>query len=265
MSQSHPFRELIEAYALGALDPEERATLEAHLESGCAECSRALEEARWVTSQLAYLAPEAEPSGMLRGRLLEKIRFAAAREPAARPRTIPLWMWGAVAAALLFALYNALESERLVRVIQENHRSLAQKSEELKALRQELAALARQEQILADPASLLIAMRAARKDLPALEARWHRTLGIVVTGQKLPLPPAGRTLQLWLVPKGGAKPLPSLTLRPDAEGRFALLVEEPPGSPAGTVALAITEEPDGGSPQPTSAPVWQGAVAARSR
>jgi anti-sigma factor RsiW len=37
------FRELIEAYALGALDPEERSQLEAHLATGCADCAKALE------------------------------------------------------------------------------------------------------------------------------------------------------------------------------------------------------------------------------
>ena len=68
VSEHDQFRELIEAYALGALDANERAALEAHLASGCAECAKTLEEARLVVSQLAYLAPPAEPSAMLRAR-----------------------------------------------------------------------------------------------------------------------------------------------------------------------------------------------------
>src|SRR5262249_24055045 len=112
MNHSDPFRELVEGYALGALDPEERTAFEAHLARGCAACTRALEESRWLVSQLAYLAPEAEPSGLLRGRLVETVRFEAtrARVPAPRPKSVPLWMWGAVAAAVLFALYNYWEA-----------------------------------------------------------------------------------------------------------------------------------------------------------
>jgi len=53
VSKCDQFRELIEAYALGALDAEERAGFEAHLASGCQNCAKAVEEARWLVSQLA--------------------------------------------------------------------------------------------------------------------------------------------------------------------------------------------------------------------
>jgi anti-sigma-K factor RskA len=80
----------------------------------------------------------------------------------------------------------------------------------------------------------------------------------------LPVPNGNRTLQLWLIPKTpGAKPVPSLTLRPDANGKFNLLVADPPDAMTTTKALAITEEPDGGSPQPTSTPIWVGAIAGK--
>ena len=46
MSEHDQFRELIEAYALGALDANERAALEAHLASGCSECAKALDKYR---------------------------------------------------------------------------------------------------------------------------------------------------------------------------------------------------------------------------
>ncbi|HXM16550.1 MAG TPA: zf-HC2 domain-containing protein, partial [Candidatus Eremiobacteraceae bacterium] len=78
MSEHDQFRELIEAYALGALDANERAALEAHLATGCPECAKALEEARLVVTQLAYLAPPAEPSEMLRARVFRSVRADAA-------------------------------------------------------------------------------------------------------------------------------------------------------------------------------------------
>ena len=54
--------------------------------------------------------------------------------------------------------------------------------------------------------------------------------------------------------------MPSMTLWPDANGTFTAMVENPPDAMSDTQALAITEEPIGGSPQPTSAPMWVGGV-----
>jgi hypothetical protein len=66
---------------------------------------------------------------------------------------------------------------------------------------------------------------------------------------------------LWLIPKApGDKPIPSLTVRPDADGKFALLVLNPPELMAATKALAITEEPAPGSSQPKTTPRWVGGV-----
>jgi anti-sigma-K factor RskA len=263
-----PFRELIEGYALGSLDPDDRATVAAHLATGCAECNKALGEAQWLVSQLAYLAPEAGPSDVLRGRVLKTAReeAASARSPLriAGKSTIPLWMWGAVAAALLFAFYNAYEARSLqdrIRLIQEDLHAQIELQEQSA---RELALAKREAVILTDPRSMKIRMPAENQELPVLEATWHQELGIVVAGQKLPLPPGHRTLQLWLIPKtAGAKPVPSLTSRPDANGKFDLLVKNPPNPIGTTKALAITEEPEGGSPQPTTTPVWVGAVVSK--
>jgi anti-sigma-K factor RskA len=75
------------------------------------------------------------------------------------------------------------------------------------------------------------------------------------------VPSGNRVLQLWLIPKAPrGKPIPSLTLRPDADGHFVLLVSNPPELMAETKALAITEEPAGGSPQPTTPQRWVGGV-----
>ncbi len=87
MKNCDQFRELIEAYALGALDLEDRAALEAHLATGCADCAKAVEEARWLVSQLAYTAPQAAPSDMLKGRLMQTVRAEA--EAQTKPRVMP--------------------------------------------------------------------------------------------------------------------------------------------------------------------------------
>jgi anti-sigma-K factor RskA len=263
-----PFRELIEAYALGSLDAEERAAVGAHLATGCAECTKALEEARLLVSRLAYLAPEAAPSDMLRGRLLQTVRAEAVAAKSLTSVTsksaIPLWMWGAVAAALFFALYNAYEGHSLRETIHKTQEALTAQIALQQDSARRLAWAQREALILTDPRSMKIAMSAGTKGVPGLQATWHHSMGIVVSGKKLPMPSGNRTLQLWLIPKApGAKPMPSVTLRPDTDGTFDLLVVNPPDSPSGTKALAITEEPAGGSPQPTATPIWVGAVAGK--
>jgi anti-sigma-K factor RskA len=256
------FRELIEAHSLGTLDPEERQALEAHLATGCAECAKAFEEARWLVSQLAYLAPEAEPSAMLRGQLLKTVRAEAAGSARVPSKSsIPFWMWGAVAAALLFAFYGAYEAHSLRERVREMQTALATQTQIGQEVSRQLALARREALILSDPNSVKIAMVTGNKEVPQLQAAWSASLGLVVYGQKLPLPPGNRTLQLWLIPKtADAKPTPSLTLRPDTEGRFELFVQTPPDSAEATKALAITEEPEGGSSQPTTTPIWVGAV-----
>jgi anti-sigma-K factor RskA len=268
VSNADQFRELIEAYALGSLDPQDRTAIEAHLAAGCAECAKALEESRWLVSQLAYLAPEAQPSDMLRGRLLKTVRAEAATTKAQPPTTakaaIPFWMWGAVAAAVLFAFYNLWESRQEQNKIADLQKEIAQQLQLQRQQQEELAVAHREAVILTDPRSIKIAMPAERKNLPPLQATWHAALGIIVSGQSLPALPGNRTLQLWLIPKdANGKPIPSLAIRPDADGKFHLLVQNPPDTQAATKALAITEEPDGGSQAPTTAPIWVGAVAGK--
>jgi anti-sigma-K factor RskA len=253
------FREMYEAYALGMLDAAERAPLEAHLAAGCADCAKAVEEARSLVSQLAYLAPEAAPSDMLKGRLMQIVRAeaAAAKRPAATRTVIPSWLWAGVAALLLLTAYSEWNSVRLRKEIQETNKRTAELLQQRRNLEGQLELFRREAMILTDPASVKI--RDPKN--PQLEAMWHSQMGIVLTGQRVPMPTGNRVLQLWLIPKAAdVKPMPSLTVRPDADGKFVLLVANPPEVMAQTKALAITEEPEGGSPQPTTTPTWVGGL-----
>ncbi len=261
MSHCDQFREMYEAYALGALDAAERAAFEAHLATGCADCAKDVEEARWLVSQLAYLAPEATPSDMLKGRLMRTVRVEAAaaqaRAPIRAKSAVPIWMWAGVAALLLLSVYTEWNSFELRKEIQETNERTKALEQQRQDLQTQLELARREATILMDPASV----RIRDPKNPQLEAAWHSTLGIVLTGQKLASPPGNRVLQLWLLPKAkGGKPMPSLTVRPDAEGKIVLLVANPPVVIAETKALAITEEPEGGSPQPTSTPSWVGGI-----
>ncbi len=267
MSEHDQFRELIEAYALGALDPPERAALEAHLAPGCPECAKALEEARWLASQLAYMAPPAEPSDGLRARVLRAVR-AEAESGAAGPTatassgpSVPYWLWAGVAALLLFSVYSTWDARKMQQEVTEMNARAAMELKQREQLRHELTVAKQEARILTDPTSKKIAILPSDKSMPMLEAMWQPELGIYITGQKMPMPKGNKVLQLWLIPKTpGAKPMPSHTFWPDADGKIGMMVDDPPEVMAQTKALAITEEPAGGSAQPTSTPIWVGGI-----
>lgn len=272
MSEHDQFRELIEAYALGALDANERAALEAHLAGGCPECAKALEEARLLVSQLAYLAPPSEPSELLRARVLRAVRADAAasggsgggslpRQAAPPKSSIPMWMWAGVAALLLVSLYSSWEARKARVISDDMHRIVAAEGKQRKQLEEELAVAKHEAWILTDPDSKKIKIMPSDKSMPMVEAVWHPKMGIYVMAQQMPMPKDNKVLQLWLIPKTpGAKPMPSHVFWPDANGKIGEMVDNPPEDIAQTKALAITEEPRGGSPQPTSTPMWVGGV-----
>ena len=279
MSNCEQFREMCEAYALGALDPSERAALEAHLATGCAECAKAVAEARWLVAQLAYLAPEASTSDMLKHRAMQTVRSEskspsplATETKTTTPSGIPYWLSVGIAAVLLLTLYFAWDAHRLKEELRganerneqlvastQNERAASQ--QELTAMQEQMAKMRRENAILTDPASVKITLAAQKIQAPQMVAMWHDKYGIVLTGQKVPMPSGNRVLQLWLIPKApGGKPMPSMTVRPDANGNFMLLVSNPPVAGSDTKTLAITEEPAGGSAAPTTTPKWVGAM-----
>jgi anti-sigma-K factor RskA len=265
VSEHDQFRELIEGYALGSLDQAERAELEAHLTSGCAECAAALPEARWLVTQLVYLAPAAEPSEMLRARLLQMVRAKGGGTSAgsvagvSAKSAIPLWMWAGVAALLLVTAYSTWNAKQMSDKVAILNVQVSEAVKERETLLQELTATKHEAVILTDPESKKFMIWPNDKQMPKLEAAWHPDIGIYVTGQKVPMPGKNRVLQLWLISKSG-KPMPSRTFWPDAKGKVDLMVDDPPEVMADTKALAVTEEPMGGSLQPTSTPMWVGGV-----
>jgi anti-sigma-K factor RskA len=266
VNSNDQLRELIEAYAIGSLDASERAQVEAHLAGGCSDCEQALQEARWLVSQLAYLAPSVEPSDMLKGRLLQTVRAEAAdsapRQVPPRGTGVPFWLWAGVAALLLFSVYSAWNEVQLHTTVANLQKQAAAQLAERQKLEQELLVAktqAHEAMIWSDPKSVKIMLRPKDPKMPQLEAMWHPEMGLVVRGWKVPSPGEKRMLQLWLITKAG-KPMPSMTLWPDANGKFSEMVEKPQDAISDTQSLAITEEPIGGSPQPTSAPIWVGGV-----
>jgi hypothetical protein len=79
----------VAGYALGALNPPERARFEAHLEA-CPACREELAELREAAELLALAPPAAEPPADLQARTLAAVRRAAADDGSAAAAAAPV-------------------------------------------------------------------------------------------------------------------------------------------------------------------------------
>jgi len=257
VSDCEQLKEYYEAYALGTLEGEERAALDAHLERRCPVCTVELERARWVVAQLAHLAPEVEPPAALRHKVLAG---AGATKPLERGGWIPVWAWAGAAVLLLVTLFSIFEMRRYraeLAILQDEIRTARRRTEMLESERQLYQrALA----IRTASGTREIALKPTGKNaLPEVRAFWNAQMGLVLTGNKIPSPAADRTFQLWVVPKKGS-PLSAGIFHPDAAGTV-LMVAAPGATTADAAALAVSEEPAGGLPQPTKDRIlWVGPV-----
>jgi hypothetical protein len=94
---------------------------------------------------------------------------------------------------------------------------------------------------------------------PSARLYWNRARNQVILAA-FALPPAarGRTYQLWGIAGGKAQPVSLGTFNTSAAGEGRLTATVPAGL---TIAVgAVTEEPAGGSPQPTSTPLLVGQI-----
>ncbi len=147
---------------------------------------------------------------------------------------------------------------------------------EVKTLRTDLAAerkvVERITERLASRDSTVNALTAANSDLtlvrlvsnevsaPAMQVFWNRRRGTaVVHASGFAQVAKDRAYCLWIIRNG--KPQAVAMFTPDADGQQLLNSVAVPLDAANIAAFAVTEEPAGGSPQPTMTPFLVGAVA----
>lgn len=220
--------DLTAAYALHALEPEERETYESHL----ARCDRCRDELARLTESAAALAWAVEappPPDGLRSRILEAA--AADRENVVPLRRVRPWQ-GLAAVAACAAIGLGIWGAEATRSL---HREQAARSADARAM-----------QIWLDPAANHVELRGG-----------HGAVAVEPTGQavllvrRLPAAPAGKTYEAWVIPPG-AKPV-----RAGLFGGGSGTVMIPLGVPVpvGSV-VAATVERSGGVAQPTTTPVF---------
>jgi anti-sigma-K factor RskA len=262
---------LYDEYALGVLEGEERAELEAHLARACDKCTPGVAKARGFIAQLALAAPDAQPPAALRGKIMDAVKMDARMAdssrtdvPFAKPKpadsraVFPAWAWLAAAVLALMTAYT-------MRQMNSQNGQLAELRKEMKIATMQNQALQNQlemnrmvESVMLSPDSTILKLMPKDKNMPMVHAYLHPHMGVAITAEEMPAMPSARTLQLWFVPKSG-KPVSAAIFHPDSGGQIALVA--PVTIPMNEIAaLAITDEPANGSPQPTTPIAWIAAI-----
>lgn len=239
----HRWLELAAAYALDALGPEERGEFAAHLAT-CATCRAEVQAQREVAGLLAHAAPDAAPPRELRDRVLQEARRV---RPIGSRRPIAPWLAAAACLILALGLGYGYVRERA---------ALDRISVALDSARSTVAARDSLVATLLSPDAATAAL-AATGQAPSARLFWSPSQRRVVMAVfHLQPAPAGRTYQLWAIAQG--KPVSLGTFNTTADGRVLSTMALPAG--LSFEVTAVTEEPAGGSPQPTQTPFLVGKV-----
>jgi hypothetical protein len=287
MSHEEAFAAL-DAAALDALDPDELEAVLAHA-SDCESCSEELETLRGIVSQLGMATPrETATPREARERIKARLVARAAADAEARgitaemrspdagrratdDRTLPARMisilawrrteWIAAAASVLLIIGVGVLAT-VARDRQNLRETLATTSTRERQARRSTdslrSLLMSRDSLIAgitggDVAVVRLTSSASRE--PTAMMFWDRTKNAwTFVAHNVPMPPAGRVYQLWLVtPRTKISAGTFMPAKGEVMMRSTLAL-----SRDSLRAVAVTDEPAGGMPQPTGQMTMQG-------
>ena len=167
--------------------------------------------------------------------------------------------WVALAASLVAVVGLGLAGRGLQRQVAEQRAAIAQLQDSLARREARLAARERELDEILDPNVSLIRMGEPGSPRPVVQLFWNRK-NSTMTVHAFQLAPAAarRAYQLWFIPRKG-KPIPSVTFNSEPSGHALVqAIRVPVG--VELAAAALTDEPEGGSPQPTTTPFLVGTL-----
>jgi anti-sigma-K factor RskA len=239
-----------ELYALGLAEEPERSEIRAHLDRRCAACECGFRQALGLVAALSAAAPAAAPPARLRSRLLASVGI--------RERHYG-WPVAWAAAALLCLSAAVYFSGRERQYAEESLRLRRQLGDQTTELHRSQEAFV----ILSAAGATEVAFGQGQPAQPTGRVFINPSHGVMMIASRLPPAPAGRTYEMWIIPKAGA---------PRSAGRFqsrnddtAIHIEPGPVDVATTAAIAVTIENEAGAPQPGAQPLIVAALPAAAR
>ena len=282
-------REELEALALDALDASERDAVMAHVAT-CETCQSELAALENTANALAYAATPLPMSPAQRDRIRARLLARAAadrgsRDPIAaiapplrveptrapthadvtpiRPvtpsrRALGPAAWLAMAASVIAILgvggfvKASRERDALREALVAARAATGTQLAALDSLRATLASRDRMITNLIGPQVAVMTLASTNPSAPTGRMFWDQEHDAwTFVAHQLPMPKAGRTYQLWLVTPTAKISAGTFAPTPDGEVMMQATYALPKDSLA---AVAVTDEPMGGSPEPTTAP-----------
>jgi hypothetical protein len=230
-------KDSFELYALGLLEGEEKEEMDAHLERGCVACRKNLNDALSMNAMVLSLSPEAAPPARLKRRIVASVGVERTQ-----------WGWAALLAAAclaVVAVWLSVQERRRVSELADARQLILQVSGERDRMQQAL-------NFLNQPETQQVGFGKGQAAPPRGNVFVNPRSGVLLIASNLPDLTAGKIYEMWVIPKTGA-PRPAGLFQ--SISGVALHILPGPLDLGGLGAVAVTVEPQSGSPAPTSAPI----------
>jgi hypothetical protein len=276
----------LEALALDALDADERVAVLAHV-AGCAICQQEVLSLQATASQLAYAVSPVPMSSAqrdrIRTRLIGRVVADRAQTPEVHPSANSVilvpnpanaahagrhWLesrasWLAMAASLVAAvslatLFQVTKERDTIRTAYQFTSGRTAQADSLRV------ALEDRDRLIANltgPQVAVVTLTSEGIRAPSARMFWDQSVNAwTFVAHHLPAPKTGRTYQLWLVT--AKDKINAGTFSPNANGDAVVRATYNLPKDA-LAAVAVTDEPTAGSPQPTTTPIILGTHSTR--
>ncbi len=245
----HLDRERLAAFALGAMDEDERLRfepeLDAHLAQGCPECERALAECNEAVIALAQSAPAARPSAALRSRVLDAVTTEAG--PARRPAWLP---WAAILIVGLLGAWGWLRFFDASNRLADSRREITVMEAQLQRLELEFNEKQQLQTLLVAAAVEVITLSPTGDEpAPLTRVAFNPSTSQAVAMLTDATAPEGHDYQLWALKSAGVSNLGVIHADESGDAVIALQIAD---AAAGIQGFAVSLEPAGGSPDPAA-------------
>jgi hypothetical protein len=234
-------REDYDLFAIGIAGEPEGSEIRLHLDRGCEVCMAGMKRAREMPLLLGMSAPAAEPSRKLRRRILASVGFEQ-RQFGWTPLFAAVAMFSLVAAVYFYGREKTFAEEA------------ARLRDQMRGQTIELARLSEAFAILNSSGTVEASFGTGAAKPPKGKVYVHPERGVLLIASNLPPAPAGKTYEMWMIPKGG-KPVPAGLFQSQTDGT-AMHVRQGSVDIQTLAVVAVTIENAAGTTEPTLPPVF---------